>query len=274
MARQDAKNRAQYWRDVSIPGLTLMSADFTTQEFSVHAHDALVIAATEIGGAAVKSRGIVQTADEASLFVFNPTEPHSGWMGDSPRWRYRSLYLTQSALDVVAEGLDLQQLSYFTANRIDDTPLVQGFLNLHQSLLENTEALRQEELLLSSFGRLFRRHGGDRRSAPQIVADRRKLKPAMELMQDSYGEALCLDDLVAVTGLQKFQLISLFKRVTGMGPYACLTQIRLNEACHRLKRGEALADIAAETGFYDQSAMNRHFKRAYGITPLQYARAA
>jgi AraC-like DNA-binding protein len=35
-----------------------------------------------------------------------------------------------------------------------------------------------------------------------------------------------------------------------------------------------IAQTAAATGFYDQSALTRHFKRCYGITPLQFARAA
>jgi AraC-like DNA-binding protein len=37
--------------------------------------------------------------------------------------------------------------------------------------------------------------------------------------------------------------------------------------------GEAIADAAVAAGFYDQSALCRHFKRAYGITPLQYLKA-
>ena len=31
---------------------------------------------------------------------------------------------------------------------------------------------------------------------------------------------------------------------------------------------------ATGVGFYDQSALNKHFKRCYGITPTQFARAA
>jgi AraC-like DNA-binding protein len=32
--------------------------------------------------------------------------------------------------------------------------------------------------------------------------------------------------------------------------------------------------VATDVGFYDQSALNRHFKRCYGITPMQFSRAA
>ena len=34
-----------------------------------------------------------------------------------------------------------------------------------------------------------------------------------------------------------------------------------------------IADAALASGFYDQSALTRHFKRSFGITPLQYQRA-
>lgn len=273
MARRDTRNLAQYWRDPRHPGLTLLCADFTTQEFAVHSHDALVIAVTEQGGAEVRSRGEVQQADCSGLFVFNPAEPHAGQMGASPRWCYRSLYLTESALDAVADGLGLPEIPYFTGNRIRDVALRDGFLALHRSLQDGTDALCEEERLLASFGGLFSRHGSGHRAARPMPRDVVLLKKAVAVMEDRYGEAITLDELGAEVGLRKIQLIALFNRTTGMGPHAYLTQLRLRAACGRLKRGEAPATVAADTGFYDQSAMNRHFKRAYGITPLQYARA-
>ena len=45
-------------------------------------------------------------------------------------------------------------------------------------------------------------------------------------------------------------------------------------ACRRLRHAPVLADVATGVGFYDQSALNKHFKRCYGITPTQFARAA
>src|SRR3546814_3019309 len=95
------------------------------------------------------------------------------------------------------------------------------------------------------------------------------LRRAVAVMEDRYDEAITLDELSAEVGLRKIQLIGLFNRTTGMGPHAWLTQLRLRAACSRLKRGEAPATVAAETGFYDPRAMNREFKRAHGIQPQQ-----
>ncbi|MBO6581032.1 MAG: AraC family transcriptional regulator, partial [Thalassospira sp.] len=40
-----------------------------------------------------------------------------------------------------------------------------------------------------------------------------------------------------------------------------------------IKSGDTLADIASAAGFADQSHLNRHFVRAFGLTPGRYARA-
>ena len=98
MARPDTKNTTKYWWDKHISGLSLMHADFTCHDFAPHTHDAFVIAVTELGGARIKSRGVTDIARSSGLFVSNREEPQSSWMGDSPRWRYRSMYLTQAAI--------------------------------------------------------------------------------------------------------------------------------------------------------------------------------
>jgi AraC-like DNA-binding protein len=273
MARSDPHNHAEYRRALTVPGLTLMRADFTTHEFAPHSHDALVIAVTEEGGSEVKSRGLVQRATQGTLFVFNPDEPHAGWMGWSNLWRYRSFYLTQSALDIVCDGLGIARIPYFTANLFTDADLIGGFARLHRALERNLDALQDEELLLASFGKLFERHGSRPQGIAEAPHDRQLLGKVVDLMRQSYAETLPLETLAAEIGLTKFQLIGLFNRATGLSPHAYLTQLRLRAACRALKSGRSLADVASEAGFYDQSALTRHFKRAYGITPLQYRTA-
>lgn len=92
-------------------------------------------------------------------------------------------------------------------------------------------------------------------------------------MRERYAENLSLDDLAGSAELTCFQLIGLFKRTVGLTPHAYLVQIRLNAACRLLKRGHSLADSALGAGFCDQAALNKHFRRCYGITPLQFAQA-
>lgn len=213
-------------------------------------------------------------ARASTLFVFNPAEPHAGWMGWSQRWRYRSLYLTRMALDRVARELGVETLPYFTSNMFSDPDLIDGFLAMHRAIEQGRDVFRERELLVGTFGRLFRRHGSGGGRIEPGPRDRALLDKVTERMRADYASDLRLEELAAEVGLTTFQLIGLFRRTVGLTPHACLTQIRLGMACRRLRHSQAIADVATDVGFYDQSALTRHFKRRYGITPLQFARAA
>jgi len=272
--RRDPHNSTQYWWDRHIPGLSLLCADFTTHEYPPHTHDALVVAVTEQGGSVVKSRGQVQDATPATLFVFNPEEAHGGWMGASNRWRYRSLYLTRTALDRVAQGLGVADVPCFTQNLFADRDLVAAFLAMHHAIEEGRDVFRERELLIGAFGTLFKRHGSSDHAIKAAPRDRARLERAVECMRAEYASELRLEDLAGEVNLSTFQLIGLFRRTVGLTPHAYLTQIRLGAACRQLRRQVAPAEVATSVGFYDQSALNKNFKRCYGITPLQFARAA
>ncbi len=272
MARVDTANRVRYWRDRRVPGLFLLHADFTRHDYVPHVHEALVVAVTEAGGSQFHSRGQTQETRDAAVMVFNPLEPHSGRMGASERWRYRSFYLRQPALDHVAALVGDGAFPGFTTNLIPDAGLAASFLALHAALDTGGDPMRAEELLAASFGRLMAGHGsGHRRPAPPR-RDPAAIAPALTLIRDEYGRRLALDELGRASGLTAFQLIRLFKRATGLTPHGYLTQVRLDAAIRRLEGGTPPAEAAVAAGFYDQSALTRHFKRAYGITPQRYAR--
>lgn len=83
-------------------------------------------------------------------------------------------------------------------------------------------------------------------------------------------EKLTLAELANSVGLTSFQTIGLLKRTFGITPHVLLTRLRLDLACNHLRRGLSLAESACAVGFYDQSALTRHSKHCYGITPLQF----
>jgi AraC-like DNA-binding protein len=274
LARVDRRNTSCYWNDPQLAGLSCLAADFTDHDYAPHSHDALVVAVTEAGGSEFKSRGAVQEASPAELLVFNPAEPHSGRMGRSVRWRYRGFYLAQPALASLARTLGTEALPYFNANIIRDGKLISAFLDLHRSLQAGTDALLQDERLVASYGQLFRQYGSGRRRVPLAGRDRGAVAAVQRLLSERYGEPLTLAEMGRRVDLTPFQLIGLFKQSLGLTPHAYLTQVRLAAAMRALGHGASIAEAALGAGFYDQAALSNRFKRAYGITPLQWLRAA
>lgn len=274
MARLDPGNTSRYWHAPGLSGMDLLQADFTTHDYAPHVHDSLVVAVTELGGSEFSSRGRTDVAHPRALLVFNPSEPHSGRMAGSARWRYRSFYLAEPALRDMLQAVGLDRPGYFTSNAVPDQDLVARFMALHHVLEADAQnASLHRESLVRTFGDLLQRHGQAAKRIPKAPRDAAALAPALELVRDGYADNLTLEQLGAAAGLTPFQLIVAFKRTLGLTPHAYLTQWRLRRALRHLREGRSVAEAALASGFYDQSALNKHFKRTFGMTPLQYVRA-
>ncbi|MET3493503.1 AraC family transcriptional regulator [Variovorax boronicumulans] len=276
MAKLDPLNTSRYWHVPGIPGMDMLHADFTTHEYAPHVHHSYVIAVTEVGGAEFKSRGRTGMAHQQALLVFNPAEPHSGRMGGSARWRYRSIYLADPGTRHLMTTLGIDQPRYFGSNIFGDPDLIASFLELHRAFDGHSaewDPLRQQELFVHSFGTLFHNHAQPGQRVLQGPTDARVLAPVLELLRDAFSERLTLEQMATAARLTPFQLIGAFNRTIGLTPHTYLTQLRLRAAIVHLAAGRPLIEAAVASGFYDQSALTRHFKRTFGMTPLQYVRA-
>lgn len=275
MARSDPRNRSHLWADPDIGGLLMMRADFTTHSFAPHVHDELVIAMTEAGGSEFRSRGVCDQADPGTLLVFNPGEPHSGSVGPRKRWLYRAFYLSGSALKQLAADLELQPeaLPCFLTNKLHDKGLCERFLALHATAERSGSLLDKESELLIALARLFLTYGDPAPALLQAGSEKTAVTTVLQYLQDNHEACISLNDLAQITEMSTFHLIRCFKKEVGLSPHAYLTQVRVRRARDLLEAGTAPANAAATVGFYDQSALNRHFKRSYGVTPGQYAEA-
>jgi len=270
-----APNRSKLWSDSAAAGALMMRADFTTLEFAPHVHDELVIAVTEAGGSRYRSQGVEGYAEPETLLVFNPDEPHSGGVGDNDCWRYRAIYLSMTALDGVAEDLGMRgpDLPYFRSNKLDDPMLARRFVALHREFEQGEAALAKGSGLLVGLADLFLRYGTPHYQLPKAGAEKRTVARLIEFLAANFSSDVTLSQLAELAGMTAFHVIRCFNRETGLSPYAYLNQLRLREARRLLAQGQRPADVALAVGFYDQSALNRHFRKTFGVTPGQFAKA-
>jgi AraC-like DNA-binding protein len=101
----------------------------------------------------------------------------------------------------------------------------------------------------------------------------RPVRRALELMHDRLGDELSLDELAEHSDFDKFHLCRAFRAQVGMPPHAYLTHLRIKRAKELLASGSKPSEVATRVGLYDQSQLNRHFRRIVGVTPGAFARA-
>lgn len=92
-----------------------------------------------------------------------------------------------------------------------------------------------------------------------------------ELIDARLGEDIGITDLAVIAGVSRFHFARMFKATTGMTPYQYVLERRIERARNLLRRSAlSIGEVAAATGFSDQSHLSRHVKRRYGVTPQAY----
>jgi len=126
-----------------------------------------------------------------------------------------------------------------------------------QILYYLTQRFQTSEVLRSEF--VERRQQADR------------LARLFEYVQANYAERITVEQAMKLVHMSQSQFMKVFKKVAGMTFVAHVTRIRINHALRLLREtNHTIAEIAAQTGFPDQSYFDRRFKQLFGKSPRQY----
>ena len=97
------------------------------------------------------------------------------------------------------------------------------------------------------------------------------IRSVLTYIDEHYKENLSVAALAAIAHLSENYFVSQFKKAVGMGVVAYINQKRISHACRLLLSAhDAIATIAAESGFHNLSHFNRQFRRIVGCTPQEY----
>jgi len=115
------------------------------------------------------------------------------------------------------------------------------------------------------------------RGTPLAAARPRRISALVrvrEYLRAQTGQPVTTEELSRMSGLSEPYLIRAFHYEFGLPPHAYHLRVRLAAACELLTRGRAVASVAYECGFADQSHLSRKFKEVYGLTPAAWAAGA
>lgn len=100
---------------------------------------------------------------------------------------------------------------------------------------------------------------------------RRALTRILDFVNDQLAHKLSLEEIAGVAGLSPSHFIALFKQSTGTAPHQYVMNQRIEKAKQLLTRTKLpIAEIAARTGFADQSHLTRVLRSRTGLTPSKF----
>jgi AraC-like DNA-binding protein len=244
----------------------------TTASYAVDPVGEYVVGLVLAGGMRVRRGREVHRFGPGDVCAWDPSARHEGRPWRSARWQARLVVLELPAvrelvLDPDAAGGDV----VLTSPRVRDPGLARRFLALHEALERPAWRLERDTLLHEWLCAL---------AAPGVTATTARaarrdpaLRRACELMGDDLARNLTLAEVAAAAGVSRHRLTRLFRAAYGLPPHRFVLAQRIRAARRLLEGGGAPAEVAAQTGFFDQSHLHRHFTRTLGLTPATYAAA-
>jgi AraC family transcriptional regulator len=183
------------------------------------------------------------------------------------------VYVTQAALDEVAythQGTRAEQLVW-PLGKFDSV-----VYHLAKTLLpsleqpQHTSKIFLDHVLHALNCHFVCTYGGVKKSAPQFRGGLSSLqmRRATELLEAHLNGNITLQQVAEACGLSVSHFARAFRQTFHRPPHKWLTERRVDRARDLMTNSRlSIADIATRCGFADQSALNRSFKRIYGITP-------
>ncbi len=271
-----AKNHISFSRIPELGNLELLHAAYTRHQFAPHFHEGHVIGAIEKGQLGFDYRGEKLVACQGQINLADPGEVHNGFAVSESGWQYRMFYLSQGQLASILGDMGDKPLAmpFFKKGVIQDRSLAREILLLHQDF-QNSQIsfLEKESRLITLLHQVVQRHAPKSFALSRPGKEKKAITLVRECIEENFHAPITLDESSCLAQMGKYYLLRVFRAHTGNTPHAYLSNVRANRAKEMMDQQIPLSQVALAVGLFDQSHLNRIFKKVFGITPGQYCRA-
>jgi AraC-like DNA-binding protein len=259
-----------FHRDPRLPFVEVRDAhDARAVAYGRHSHDTVSVGLVTGGRSRyVHERGH-DDVDAGCVVLMNPGAMHACNPQPGSAWSYRMAYIDAAWWRQLQGDIDADRagsLREFDITSTRDPALGARVTRVCERLADpRAGLLARHEAVVELAMALHERASASPRSAGSPGLAR-----VAEALTQCCDQAFSLADLCAIAGLSEAHLVRAFKRRYGMTPHAFLIDCRIQRSRQELRRGRAIADVAAEFGFADQAHLQRTFRRIHATTPGHY----
>ncbi|NQD73440.1 AraC family transcriptional regulator [Pseudomonas sp. CM27] len=263
-------SQAALWRDPALPHVESRRACHSRACYKAHSHPTFSIGAVDAGHSHFTGAGNGQERLTPGTLVLVPAHRvHACNPAPGHAWSYQMLHVDAHWLTQLRResGLDIADTA--APARICREPAVyRQFCEMNRVLFSSASNAEKDAALIAFLGDLDCRAHAPLLAAPGLGAS--ALNGLLARVEDMDPAHLSLELLAREAALGRYQLIRAFRAATGFTPHAYLLNARVNRGRQMLGEGQALAEVAYQLGFADQSHFQRVFKAHVGMTPGQY----
>ncbi len=97
-----------------------------------------------------------------------------------------------------------------------------------------------------------------------------KAQKIKDYLDENTEDKVSLEELTLKFSISEGHIIRLFKKEFDLSLHSYILNKKVHKARELLGSDETILNIALQSGFYDQSHLNKAFKRVFSLTPKEY----
>ncbi|OCL85862.1 helix-turn-helix transcriptional regulator [Arcobacter porcinus] len=226
----------------------------------MHLHEELTITAIKKG-----SLNLIFNVNELELksneiAIINSQIPHCATLNKESKDGY-VLYLKKDYLKNI-------NFDFFSSYEIiKQKNIYKNFIKLCDCLLDKKISLIEKEENFFMFCLSF---FSFEQTIKGIQEESKLALNIKKYLDENFLEEFILDDLAKEFNLSVVHLIRVFKKEFGLPIHSYILNKKVHLAKELLSLNRPIIEVAQNSGFFDQSHLNRSFKRIFQITPKEY----
>ncbi|MET1247740.1 AraC family transcriptional regulator [Sporolactobacillus sp. STCC-11] len=231
-----------------------------------HFHDEVSIGLIEKGNCRTEINNRLFTLSSQTLLVIPSGTVHRCQPLDVKNWRFTMVYIGNSWFSKFSDDRICSGRIYPNLKLNAFKQLITTFQQLGDHLINSSNELNA---LIDLMDVMDLHEHSSMKQEPETPTSE-KITRIKHYLSKNYLSRITLENLSEIASINKYQLIRQFYLHTGLTPQKYLINLRINAAKKKLQNHEPIIDVAAASGFYDQSHFDKYFKAYTGVSPMHY----
>ncbi|WP_419773970.1 helix-turn-helix transcriptional regulator [Halarcobacter sp.] len=255
--------KTQIFKSSKLNFLELRYIEKITQCQKMHLHEELTITAIKKGSLNIIFNEDKKLLNPKELIVINDHISHSATLNEVSEHGY-VLYINKEYLKALEIFYDKGFEHIFSEK------VYEKFISLCEILLdEKASLIFKEELFLEFCIDTFYKE-----ELVQKIEENDKLAfKIKEYLDKNYLEELTLEEMAETFNLSTIHLIRVFKKEFGLPIHSYTLNKKVHYAKELLTSNLSIVEVALQSGFFDQSHLNRSFKRVFQLSPKEFQKS-
>jgi len=255
-----------------LPFLELRYISKVTSCDKKHKHDELTLTAIKTGNINIVFNDKNDSLKPKQISIINPNEVHCATLTKIESLGCYVLYLDSNWCKNIQQSL-FNNIDFLNINNslIQNKKFYSDFIKLCDELLiEYIPIIEKEEKLVEFISNLFLQFC-DTNEVQNKETKGSKLALKIEnYLQENIENDIVLEDISQHMNLSVVHILRIFKKEFGLPIHSYLLNKKVHLAKELLSKNMPIAEVAQMSGFFDQSHLNRSFKRVFQLTPKEY----